>query len=57
MITLEKGDRLFSDNNLVVHQGGEFKNWDLVLVSNINDIENPIYQFQAIYVKEGINND
>ena len=54
MITLEKGDKLFTDDNLVVHNGGVFEGFELVLVSDIKDIEKPIFQYQAIYIKEGV---
>lgn len=55
MITLTKGDKLKADENLVVYLSGEYEKAELVLVSKADDIDNPLYQYQTIYIKEGYN--
>ncbi|MBP9758730.1 hypothetical protein KBD45_03470 [Candidatus Dojkabacteria bacterium] len=54
MINLEKGERLVSDETLVVFEGGEYNDFDLVLVAKENE-DKPIYQFQACFIKNGEN--
>ena len=50
-IILEKGDKLFIEENLFVINGGEFEPQELVLVGYEDMV--PIYQFQANYIKKG----
>jgi hypothetical protein len=56
MITLEKGDKLTSDENLEVFEGGTFEDTDLVMV-NVVDDDFTSYQYQAYYIKNGKNKD
>jgi hypothetical protein len=52
-IKLNTGDELFSLNNLVVYEGGEFEYLDLVLVCDISDTTKPLYQYTAFFIKYG----
>ncbi len=54
MIQLEKGDKLFTDETLVVFEGGIFEEQDLVLVAKDGD-DIPSYQYQANFIKTGEN--
>jgi hypothetical protein len=55
MITLFKNDSIFSDENLKVFQGGDYNYTDLVPVCNVNNLELPLYNFQAHFIKYGYN--
>jgi hypothetical protein len=52
MITLEKGQKLFLNQNLEVFEGGTFENSDLVLVNIVGE-EIPKFQYQALYILNG----
>ena len=53
MISLNKGDIVFGNPGLKVCNSGDYNDTDLVCVY-ITDDENPIAQYQAYYVKYGI---
>lgn len=52
MITLIKGDKLFTDDTLIVFESGSYEPTSLVLVNKINN-DIPKYQYQANYIKYG----
>lgn len=54
MIQLEKGDKIFTDETLVVFEGGIFEEHELVLVAKDGD-DKPLYQYQAKFIKTGEN--
>ncbi len=54
MIHLEKDQPLFTDETLLVFEGGDYEETDLVLVRKI-DSEEPVFQFQANFIKNGEN--
>lgn len=56
MITLEKGDKLISNENLEVFEGGTFDDTDLVMVNVVGE-DFASYQYQAYYIKNGKNKD
>jgi hypothetical protein len=53
MISLNQNDIVFGKPELKVCASGEYNETDLVLVYT-NDINNPVLQYQAYYVKYGI---
>jgi hypothetical protein len=53
MISLNQGDTLFNNPELKVCVAGDYNDTDLVLVYT-NDINSPVSQYQAYYVKYGI---
>lgn len=52
MITLEKNEKLLTDETLSVFEGGVYKNCDLVLVIKEGE-DIPNYQYQAYFIKTG----
>lgn len=52
MISLEKGEKLLTDETLSVFEGGNFGSCDLVLVIKDGDSV-PNYQYQANFIKTG----
>jgi hypothetical protein len=54
MITLEKNEKLLTDETLSVFEGGIYENRDLVLVIKEGE-EIPNYQYQANFIKTGDN--
>jgi hypothetical protein len=55
-IKLNKGDKLHSLENLIVFETGEYNYDDLVLVSDINNSDKPLYQYTAFFIKYGTTN-
>lgn len=53
MISLKQGDIVFNNPEFKVCVTGDYNDTDLVLVYT-NDINNPVSQYQAYYVKYGI---
>lgn len=53
MIFLSKDDKVFGSDELKVCISGNYQDIDLVLVYS-TDINNPVYQYQAYFVKYGI---
>ena len=53
MIVLSKDDKVFGSDELKVCFSGNYQDTDLVLVYS-SDINNPVYQYQAHYVKYGV---
>ncbi len=54
MITLEKNEKLLTDETLSVFEGGMYENCDLVLVVKEGE-DTPNYQYQAYFIKTGEN--
>lgn len=54
MITLEKNEKLLTDETLGVFEGGMYENYDLVLVIKEGE-DIPNYQYQAYFIKTGEN--
>jgi hypothetical protein len=52
MITLIKGEKLFTDQTLEVFVGGDYDERDLVPVNNVGD-DFAILQCQAYFIKNG----
>lgn len=57
-IHLEKGETLINESNRVVCVSGDYLPEDLVLVGELNNpiysSDFPLYQYQAYYIKYGI---
>ncbi len=53
MIFLSKDDKVFGSDELKVCLSGNYQDTDLVLVYS-SDINSPVYQYQAHYIKYGI---
>lgn len=60
IIFLEKGERLHNEPNMVVCVSGEYDEYELVLVGELNNPKYPpdfpLYQYPAIYIKYGTYN-
>ena len=52
MITLVKGEKLFTDETLEVFTSGDYDERDLVPVNNVGE-DFPILQCQAYFIKNG----
>lgn len=52
MITLIKGEKLFTDPEFEVFESGDYDERDLVLVNKIGD-DFPLLQCQAYFIKNG----
>jgi hypothetical protein len=53
MIHLTKGQKVLSNPQYVVYEGGDYNDTDLVQVCNSNNPEIPIYSYQAFFIQNG----